>query len=60
LRVHFGLNAATKIDSVEVRWPSGAVDNLKDLAADKFYSVLEGKGTVPPEQIRPVPGKHGI
>jgi hypothetical protein len=60
LRVHFGLNAATKIDSVEIRWPSGAIDNLRDLAADKFYSVLEGKGIVPPEQIRPVSGKHGI
>jgi hypothetical protein len=60
LRVQFGLNAATKIDSVEIHWPSGAVDNLKDLAADKFYSVLEGKGIVPPEQIRPAPGKHGF
>jgi hypothetical protein len=60
LRVHFGLNAATKIDSVEIRWPSGAVDNLRNLAADRFYSVLEGKGIVPPEQIRPAPGKHGF
>jgi hypothetical protein len=60
LRVHFGLNASTKIDSVEIRWPSGAVDNLRNLAADRFYSVLEGKGIVPPEQIRPAPGKHGF
>lgn len=55
LRVHFGLNTATKIDSVEIRWPSGAIDQLKDLAVDKFYAVLEGKGVVPPEQIRPSP-----
>jgi len=60
LRIHFGLASATKIDSVEIRWPSGAVDNLKDLAADKFYSVREGKGIVSPEQIRPAPGKHGF
>lgn len=53
LRVHFGLGSATKVDTVEVRWPSGAVDNLKNLAADHFYSVLEGKGVVSPEQIRP-------
>jgi enediyne biosynthesis protein E4 len=58
LRVHFGLAAASKIDSVEIRWPSGAIDQLKNLAADKFYSVLEGKGIVPAEQIRPAPGKH--
>ena len=60
LRIHFGLNTATKIDSVEIRWPSGTVDTMKDLQADKFYSVLEGKGIVPAEEIRPVPGKHGF
>jgi hypothetical protein len=53
LRVHFGLGPASKIDSVEIHWPSGATESLKDLAADKFYSVLEGKGVVPFEQIRP-------
>jgi hypothetical protein len=53
LRVHFGLGSATKIDKVEVRWPSGSMETFSDLAADKFYSVLEGHGVVPPEQIRP-------
>ena len=54
LRVHFGLNKATMIDSVEIRWPSGSLDRMKNLAVDRFYAVLEGKGTVPPEQIRPL------
>ena len=58
LRVHFGLAAATKIDSVTIHWPSGTVDTMKNLAADKFYSVLEGKGIVPADQIRPAVGKH--
>lgn len=53
IRLHFGLGAATTIDSVEVRWPSGKVDTLKNLSADKFYSVLEGEGVVPFERIRP-------
>jgi hypothetical protein len=53
LRVHFGLGTATKIDSVEIRWPSGAVDRIGPLAADEYYAVLEGKGVVPAEQIRP-------
>ena len=52
-RIHFGLGSATKIDKVEIHWPSGAVDTMTDLAVDKFYSVLEGKGIVPAEQIRP-------
>jgi len=52
-RVHFGLGTATKIDSVEIRWPAGTTDVIKNLEADKFYGVLEGKGLVPFEQIRP-------
>jgi enediyne biosynthesis protein E4 len=55
LRAHFGLGTATKIDSVEIRWPSGHIDTLKNLDADKFYAVLEGQGIVPAEQIRPKP-----
>jgi hypothetical protein len=53
LRVHFGLNQATKIDSLEIRWPSGKVETLKDLEADKFYSALEGQGVVAREKIQP-------
>jgi len=53
LRVHFGLNTATKIDSVEIRWPSGKIEKLKNLDVDKFYSILEGQGIVPAEKIRP-------
>ena len=53
VRVHFGLGAAEKIDSVEIRWPSGKVETLKDLAADRFYAVLEGQGMVAAERVRP-------
>ena len=53
LRVHFGLGSATKIDSVEIHWPSGTSETLHNLAADQFHSVLEGKGIVPHDQIRP-------
>jgi hypothetical protein len=57
LRVHFGLGSAVKIDYAEIRWPSGAIDRLENLIADKFYAVLEGRGLVPLEQIRPTPIK---
>ena len=57
LRVHFGLAAAAKVDSVEIHWPSGAIETIKDLSSDKFYSVLEGKGVVPFEEIRPKAAK---
>jgi enediyne biosynthesis protein E4 len=53
LRVHFGLGSANKVESVEIRWPSGATETLKSLPVDSFYSILEGKGMVSPEEIRP-------
>jgi hypothetical protein len=58
MRLHFGLGAATKIDRIEIRWPSGTIDTLTNLQADHFYSVLEGAGVVPPERIRPVSSNH--
>lgn len=42
LRLHFGLDAAVKADMVEIQWPSGTKDVLKDLAANKLYVVQEG------------------
>jgi enediyne biosynthesis protein E4 len=57
LRIHFGLGKAEKIELVEIRWPSGRVEQLKDLAPDRFYSVLEGQGVVPFERIRPAAAK---
>lgn len=53
LRIHFGLGQSLKADSIEIRWNSGKVEVLKDVAADKFYTVLEGEGIVPAEKIRP-------
>src|SRR5437763_1316659 len=58
LRLHFGIGSATKIGRVEIFWPSGKTDTLRDLAADQIYSVLEGSGIVPAARIRPAsPGK---
>jgi hypothetical protein len=53
LRVHFGLGKATKIDSIEIRWNSGKLETIKDVAVDKFYGILEGEGIVPFEKFRP-------
>ena len=53
LRVHFGLGKAAKVDSVEVRWPSGRTETIRDLAADRFYAIKESSGVVGLETIRP-------
>jgi len=39
--VHFGLGANAKADVVEIRWPSGIVQLLKDVAADRVVVVKE-------------------
>ena len=39
--VHFGTGAARVLDSVEVRWPSGVVQVLRDVAADQVLTVRE-------------------
>ena len=42
LRIHFGLDRATKADSIEIRWPSGTIDTFKDLEANHLHVVQEG------------------
>ena len=44
LRIHFGLGRSTKIDSVEIRWPSGRLETLKNLPADTIYTIVESSG----------------
>ena len=44
LRLHFGLGGAAKIETVEVRWPNGNTELLRDLPADAIYTIVEGEG----------------
>ena len=46
-RLHFGLGAATSVDSIEVRWPSGVVDKIGPLPANQEITLEEGEGVVP-------------
>jgi len=44
-RVHFGLGSESKIRSVELHWPSGIVQELKDVAADQILKVDEPRSS---------------
>jgi len=44
LRAHFGLGTAARAARVEIRWPSGQVDTLLDLPANRILTVAEGEG----------------
>jgi hypothetical protein len=44
LRLHFGLGKSARAEKVVIRWPSGLVETLSDLAANQYYVVREGSG----------------
>ncbi len=44
LRVHFGLGKAQKVEVLEIRWPSGQVDTLKDVGVNQLVYIHEGAG----------------
>ena len=41
---HFGLGANTTVDSLIVTWPNGVVDVAINVAADNYYTFVEGIG----------------
>src|SRR5438309_1142093 len=43
-RVHFGLGTAERVDSVQVRWPSGLVEQFNNVTVDSIHSLTEGSG----------------
>ena len=40
-RVHFGLGGETRVSTVEIRWPSGIVQTLRDVRGDQILEVDE-------------------
>jgi hypothetical protein len=55
-QVHFGLGDATTIDRLTIRWPSGTVQELTDLAADRHVVIEEGTAG-PPAVETVIPGQ---
>jgi hypothetical protein len=51
----FGLGGTNMVESVEVRWPSGAVDRAQNLAAGQVYRLVEGQGAIPETAVAPRP-----
>jgi hypothetical protein len=45
-RLHFGLGAAAKIDSLEIRWPSGRVEKVSGVPVNHITTIREGAGVV--------------
>jgi hypothetical protein len=39
--VHFGLGREDRVESLEITWPSGAVQKLDNVAVDRYLEVAE-------------------
>jgi hypothetical protein len=50
-RLHFGLGKATKIDALEIAWPSGLKESFKNLDANQLVVVQESKGIIEHRQF---------
>ncbi len=43
-RLHFGLGGCAKVDRVTVQWPAGGVQELRDAAPGRYYTMQEPQG----------------
>jgi enediyne biosynthesis protein E4 len=51
-RVHFGLGKETAVSSIEIRWPSGIKQTLRDVKADQILQIDEpDSGSQPPPVV---------
>jgi hypothetical protein len=48
MRPHFGLGTVTKVERLEVRWPSGNVEVFPVADVDRFLTLTEGHGSPVP------------
>ena len=45
-RIHFGLGPYTKADRITIRWPSGHVKKIQNIAADQILKITESISTI--------------
>ncbi len=55
---HFGLARHTRVDRLEIRWPSGQVDVLENIPADRKIRVFEGRGGY--QVVEPTRWEHSL
>jgi hypothetical protein len=48
LRLHFGLGRNTLVERIEIRWPGGQTESLREIAANQIVTIKEGAGIVKP------------
>jgi enediyne biosynthesis protein E4 len=53
-RLHFGLSNATEMDEIQIRWPSGRLEQLRNVPADFIYTIVEGQGIQQKKALPPL------
>jgi hypothetical protein len=43
-RIYFGLGSRARVDSLEITWPSGTIDVIRNPPADQILTIREGAG----------------
>jgi enediyne biosynthesis protein E4 len=49
LRLHFGLGQRSKVEWIEVRWPTGRTETFEGGDADRLVTLREGSGHAKPQ-----------
>jgi enediyne biosynthesis protein E4 len=44
MTLHFGLGAASRVDKLEIKWPSGHTEKIEIPSIDKTVTIIEGQG----------------
>jgi hypothetical protein len=55
LRLHFGLGANDTMSEVNIRWPNGETEIIKNVAADFIYTIKESAGIQQKLSLPPLP-----
>ena len=59
-RVHFGLGNSSTIESLEIHWPSGAIEQIRVSSLDRIFTVEERRGITAEFCPRCDAGKQGL
>jgi hypothetical protein len=43
-RIHFGLGDSDQIDQINIEWPDGVKETVKNIPCDRYLSIAKGKG----------------
>jgi hypothetical protein len=55
LRVHFGMGAAKLAERLEIIWPSGVIDAVENIEANRILTVTEGRGVTDVQPLKTLP-----